>query len=221
MLPGIGRATENDRSTMSISALFKVSIALLLAFFAVEKLRVQWTDKRVAAHAAAQHSFAEIPSQESTSDAAFAFKGYEVRPLATFQIRARVLSREDYYTGREADLSPTDLALGWKRMADPAVYKALSITQGGRWYRYSWRNDPPLPPQEIMASSANMHMIPADAAVERALKKVRKEAFVRITGKLVAVSHPNGWRWTSSLSRTDSGAGACELVFVESVEVEP
>jgi len=135
-------------------------------------------------------------------------------------VRARVLSREDYSLGREADLSRTDLALGWKRMADPAVYGPLHITQGGRWYRYSWRDQPPIPVQEIIESSANMHMIAADAAVERALAKVRQGQLVRITGKLVEVSHASGWRWTSSLTRTDSGANSCELVFVESLQTE-
>ena len=34
-----------------------------------------------------------------------------LRPLAGFSIEARVLGREDYRMGREADYSPTDLAL--------------------------------------------------------------------------------------------------------------
>ena len=51
----------------------------------------------------------------------FAFEGYQIRPLAQFAVRARVLGREDYRMDKEADLSPIDLALGWKQMADPAV----------------------------------------------------------------------------------------------------
>ena len=158
-----------------------------MAFFAVEKLRVHYADQRLQNHglAAVSQPLADSPVQEATSKAAFEFRGYQVKPLATFAVRARVLSREDYYVGKEAELSPLDLALGWKRMADPAVYEALNITQGGRWYRYSWRDQPPIPLQEIIESSANMHMIAADATVERALAKVRKGQWVRITGKLV------------------------------------
>jgi hypothetical protein len=65
-----------------------------------------------------------------------------------------------------------------------------------------------------------MHMIAATPVVERALKKARAGAYIRITGRLVEVTHPSGWRWTSSLTRSDSGANSCELVFVESVQVE-
>lgn len=207
---------------MNVSTLLKLAMALLVAFFAVEKLRVHYADQRLQNHglAAVSQPPADSPVQEATSQAAFEFRGYQVKPLATFAVRARVLSREDYYVGKEAELSPLDLALGWKRMADPAVYEALNITQGGRWYRYTWRDQPPIPLQEIIESSANMHMIAATPVVERALKKARAGAYIRITGRLVEVTHPSGWHWTSSLTRSDSGANSCELVFVESVQVE-
>lgn len=207
---------------MNVSTLLKIAMALLVAFFAVEKLRVHYADQRLQNHglAAVSQPPADSPVQEATSQAAFEFRGYQVKPRATFAVRARVLSREDYYVGKEAELSPLDLALGWKRMADPAVYEALNITQGGRWYRYTWRDQPPIPLQEIIESSANMHMIAATPVVERALKKARAGAYIRITGRLVEVTHPSGWRWTSSLTRSDSGANSCELVFVESVQVE-
>ena len=208
---------------MSLSTVFKIALALLVAFFAIEKLRVHQADQRLQRQggpAGAARALADAPEQTATSDSPFEFRGYQVRPLAAFALRARVLSREDYYAGREADLSPIDLALGWQRMAEPAVYERLNITQGGRWYRYSWSDEPPIPPQEIIQSSANMHMIAATPQVERALKKARKGGFIRITGKLVEVTHASGWRWTSSLTRSDSGANSCELVFVESAEVE-
>src|SRR4249920_3106736 len=48
-----------------------------------------------------------------------------VTPLAGFSLQARVLSREDYSLGTEAKYSPTDLALGWGPMANPAVSDRL------------------------------------------------------------------------------------------------
>ena len=61
---------------------------------------------------------------------------------------------------READYAPTDLALGWGRMTEDAVVARLDIRQSGRWYRYRWQGDPPIPLAEIVRSSANMHMVP-------------------------------------------------------------
>ena len=105
-------------------------------------------------------------------------------------------------------------------MADPAVVRQLDISQGRRWYFYRWRDAPPIPLQEIIESSANMHLIPANAAVEKTLRKAREGASIRLTGQLVQAAAASGWRWTRSLTRTDSGANSCELVFVESAQVE-
>ena len=143
-----------------------------------------------------------------------------LQPLAGFSIEARVLGREDYRMGREADISPTDLALGWGRMTDDAVISRLDISQGGRWYRYRWQGEPPIPVAEIVRSSANMHMIPADTNVAAALKRIEPGQRVRIDGWLVEVRGNDGWRWRSSLTREDSGGGACELVYVCSISRE-
>ena len=59
-----------------------------------------------------------------------------------------------------------------------------------------------------------MHMLPADDAVAAALGDVEAGERVRIDGWLVQVNAPDGWRWRSSLTREDSGGGACELVYV-------
>ncbi|WP_202844492.1 hypothetical protein [Luteimonas saliphila] len=142
-------------------------------------------------------------------------------PLAGFRIEARVLAREDYSIGREAAFSPTDLALGWARMREDEVLARLDISQSSRWYRYRWQGDPPLPAQEIVRSSANMHMIPSTPGVARALRDVRRDDTVRIDGWLVQVDAPDGWRWRSSLTREDSGNGACELVYVCALRVVP
>jgi hypothetical protein len=137
---------------------------------------------------------------------------------AYFEITARVLSREDYAWDTEAVLAPTDLALGWGRMSDSAVLAGIDISQSGRFYY--WRTKAwPIPRREIEQSSANMHMIPADAGVRGALKRVRKGQLVHIEGFLVDASRAGGWRWNTSLTRGDTGAGACELVYVESLEI--
>ena len=81
-------------------------------------------------------------------------------------------------------------------------------------FRWNKNTDTPLPPDELVRSSANMHMIPADKAVASALHAVEPGQRVRIDGWLVEVNAGEGWRWRSSLTREDSGGGACELVFV-------
>lgn len=157
---------------------------------------------------------APLQSAVPASLQSFKLRQAELQPLAGISLEARVLSREDYAFGREADLSPTDLALGWQRMADETVLSRLEVSQSARWYHYRWQGDPPLPPDELARSSANMHLIPADAAAAAALSRVRPGERVRIDGWLVEANAPDGWHWRSSLSRDDTGRGACELVYV-------
>lgn len=159
-------------------------------------------------------SAAPLQSDVPTPVRPFRLQAATLTPLAGFRIDARVLSRRDYARGRESELSPTDLALGWGRMREDAVLDRLDISQSGRWYFYRWRDAPPLPPGEIVRSSANMHFIPADAIAARELADVREGDRVRVEGWLVEAVAPDGWRWRSSLTRDDSGEGACELVYV-------
>lgn len=150
---------------------------------------------------------------------ALSMGAYRITPLQDdFCLTARVLSRQTYFTGREADLSPLDLALGWGPMADPAVYQPFSIRQSGRWY--FWRADHlPISQRDVETHSANMHMIPADQWVARQLDDVKTHQLIELQGKLVRVDADDGWHWVSSLTRNDTGNGACELVLVERVDI--
>lgn len=160
---------------------------------------------------------APLQQGDALPNGGFRVERYAIYPLQDFSLEARVLGREDYRLGREAELSPTDLALGWGPMADPNVLASIRITQGNRWYY--WRADSmPIPRREIETHSANMHLIPANDSVARTLGQVDTGERIRLSGKLVRVEGDDGWRWVSSLSREDSGSGACELIWVESLE---
>jgi len=162
---------------------------------------------------------AEEPYQGAAGSAAEqTINGFQITPLASFSIRARVLASKGYHFGREADLSPVDLALGWGRMSDEDVLKDISISQSSRFY-YWHVNHFPIPREEIQSHSANMHLIPADANVKKTLQNIRVGNVVRLQGYLVEAKTADGWRWKSSLTREDTGGGACELVLVQSVEV--
>lgn len=147
----------------------------------------------------------------------FLHGGFSITPRASFDIQARVLGRERYYLGADAGLSPLDLALGWQKMSDQSILDQMTITQGGRWYFTRYELPAPLSDQDIILNSSNMHMIPADNAIESELKKLRPGELVRITGYLVDVDNDSGWKWRTSLTRGDTGQGACEIVYVEDI----
>jgi hypothetical protein len=158
-----------------------------------------------------------IQKNINKSKASFPYGDYEITPLANFQLIAKVLSEKHYRSDREAELSPVDLALGWGPMAIQKNLDALTITQSGRWYR--WRtNNFPIPRREIETNSANMHFIPNNETVKAKLKSIKKGDIVKLKGYLVHIDGKNGWRWTSSLTRKDTGGHSCEVILLEDIK---
>ena len=142
---------------------------------------------------------------------------WRIKPRARYDITARILSREDYHFDLLADLIPEDLALGWGPMSDNRVLRAFKITQGARFYSWMPKQDLPIPRQEVIDHSANTHVIPADSAVRRQLKRLRVGQVVHLTGFLVDAVRDDGAYINTSLTRSDTGAGSCEVVLVEQV----
>lgn len=140
--------------------------------------------------------------------------------VAEYEITARVLGRKNYHGDYESNISPLDLALGWGKMSDPAVISKLSITQGGRFYNYHWSNAPPIPVNEIVKSSANVHLVPANKDVKASFDAIKRGQIVTLKGYLVDYREEDKnswWAWATSRTRADSGKGACELIYVEHV----
>jgi len=162
----------------------------------------------------------ELPQQKLLAQGKLWQRGdFFFTALAEYHLRARVLSLEPYWFGRESEISPVDLALGWGPMSDQSVLNQIQISQRHRWY-YWQAKTLPIGRETLIASSANVHIIPADAEVAAALDLVQIGSIVQLQGYLVAVQTGDNWRWRSSLSRTDTGNGACEVFWVEKIVLE-
>jgi hypothetical protein len=144
-------------------------------------------------------------------------KDYTITAVATYTIRARVLHTKHYWADGN-DLVPYDIALGWGPMSDQAVLDHLDISQGNRFYFYEWRNMPPIPEKEINGHSSNNHLIAADSSIARVISDLYPGEIVTMKGYLVNISKPNGFHWNTSLSRADTGNGACEVFYVEGIQ---
>ena len=164
----------------------------------------------------------ETPQQRAPDQAqAFQFEDYRLTPRALFELRARVLSREDYRWDAGADLAPVDLALGWGAMSDQAVLDRIEVSQGARWYYTRYDHPAPLADRDIIRQSSNMHLVPASPVILARLKEIRRGDLVWLRGYLVDADHESGFTWRTSLSREDTGDGACELFYVELISIEP
>ncbi len=160
----------------------------------------------------------EIPEQTPTFVPVWKEGDFEIRPLARYRIKARILAKKRYYLQEISDLAPYDLALGWGDMSDSAILAHISVSQSGRWYEYFYDGQCPIPQSAIAVQSANVHCLPANSTVRSDLGRLKVNAFVELKGLLVEVQKDGtGSPWRSSLVRDDEGAGACEVFWITDV----
>jgi len=106
-------------------------------------------------------------------------------------------------------------------MSDNSILKGMDISQANRFY--FWRATPatPVSREVIISHSANTHVIPDGSVVARQLSRLRPGQVVTLSGLLVDGKRDDGAWIKSSLSRTDTGAGACEVLLVQDLSVPP
>jgi hypothetical protein len=142
---------------------------------------------------------------------------FRLVPRAEFRATVRVLRREDYSVDPLAELVPTDFAVGWGPMSDSAVLEDIEISQGNRFYY--WRTESwPIERRAIETHSANWHVIPGSDDVRAVLDELRAGSLVELRGQLVDIEGAET-RMRTSLTRDDTGAGACEILLASSVSV--
>jgi hypothetical protein len=146
---------------------------------------------------------------------------WTLRVRADYQITARVLGRERYHFDALSELVPEDLALGWGPMSDNRILRAIDISQSNRFYY--WRADArePLARNSIITHSANTHVIPGNSTVAKQLARLRTGEVVALSGELVDGVRDDGMWIKTSMVRDDTGAGACEVLWVSDVAVLP
>jgi hypothetical protein len=136
---------------------------------------------------------------------------------ATYRITARVLGRETYNFDALSDLIPQDVALGWGPMSDSRVLRSLEMSQENRFFNWRTSAKTLIPMPVIINHAANTHVIPSTPFIARQLLRLRPGEVVTLTGELVDAKRDDG-RWiNTSLVRTDTGAGACEVMWVTDV----
>ena len=143
----------------------------------------------------------------------------EFRVLATrrypVSIMSYLLNTQDFDR-----VSGLDLALGWEQMSQPELYKTVDIRQSNRWYRFQVGPDTPLRVDEISQQSANTHMVAANAVIARQLNQLDVDDLVILKGQLIDIYAQDGRYMKTSLSRQDTGAGACEIFLVQELSVK-
>lgn len=135
---------------------------------------------------------------------------------AQYTIRGLLVSKCRYARGFWSKISPYDYAIAWGDV--PNHMKYLKFSQTHRYCLYNFRYDIPIAKSYIDSHMSNNHLIAANSNIRKAFKKLKKGNLIEIEGYLVYVMGRENKRgslnWNSSLTRLDTGDGACEILFV-------
>jgi hypothetical protein len=180
---------------------------------------------------ALQAAVREEPLQQPTALAPFETTAggitYTIKPVFSYDISGLVVSRHDtsawwdwIHAAWDDHLNVADLCVVFGDNARTGAYLGIRFRSGQfvceastdsaqAWQAFS------------MAALSNNHLLTDRPAAARLLRELRPGDQVRIRGELAEYGHHHGqpfWRGTS-VTRTDTGNGACETIWVRDVQV--
>ena len=147
---------------------------------------------------------------------------YRVEKHHSYEVSGHVLMASSYSLFYTNEFFPVDLGLIWGDRVDH-VLDNYDFNQGGRWL--FWQSRGPVPEKEmryLKTHISNSHLLPAEGNwnVEKAIRWIDRGDHVRIKGKLITIKHNSGKAlYRSSTTRDDKGGGACEVMWVEEVQI--
>jgi len=141
---------------------------------------------------------------------------------ASYKLRGVLVSKRNYQRGPINRLAPWDYAMVWGKV--PQHLKDIKFKQVVRFCLFRYKPGLQLDLKYIGEHFSNHHLIPANANIRRALRQGKKGMKVELEGFLVNVeAYQNNQlftNWKSSLSRSDTGNGACEIIYVKRLRLE-
>jgi hypothetical protein len=155
---------------------------------------------------------------------------YTLSPVAKYTISGLVVSKKNYrvFSIYKTDsVFPYDLCLIWGSNVQSGVFRnrAVRFAQDCRWCTVEWSGNVIFNQQEL----SNNHLLTNDRDVADTVKSLVAGDQVTIRGKLVNVKavlvgkageyDAKSVEWLTSKNRIDKGAGACEIIYVEDIQV--
>jgi hypothetical protein len=155
---------------------------------------------------------------------------YKLTPLYDYRLDAMVVHTFDYtwFSIYKLDsVFPRDLCVIWGKNVESKVYqsRSLSFGQDYRFCLYNWTGDLNFDGNEL----SNNHLLLLDKKLEKKAAKIKPGDQIELRGKLVNVEannldepgtfDPKTFSLQTSTTRTDTGAGACEIIYVDDIKI--
>lgn len=168
------------------------------------------------------------PLQTPTDKAAFAVTAgdirYQIQPLYEYDLYGLIVSYRhhdgDYALHKlwNDHLNVADVCVVWQQNATDAHLHHLDFWNGQFTCNVKTSNQAAWDSFQ-MNQLSNNHLLSVDNAVRDKLNDIRIGDQIHIKGWLASYTNDQGGSRGSSTTRDDTGNGACETIFVQSVDI--
>lgn len=149
----------------------------------------------------------------------------EIKYVASYILAGRVVDVQEYFPSKIPNkLSQRDIGVTWGYLAREEYNDRINwYSHGDRFLRMRTKDDGSWINKMggVTSYFSNNHLIPADDEIEKQIKQIKVGDFIKIEGYLSNIYFDVGkngyYTWNSSTSRTDSGGGACEIIYVTKI----
>jgi hypothetical protein len=172
-------------------------------------------------------ALADEPKQRATArtpfTAAYAGVQYAVEPEFEYELHGMVVSYRQHdgksrmHRAANDHLNVADLCVVWGSTAASPYLDDISFWNGVFTCNFSTRSDEAWNSVDV-AQIANNHLIADSDGVRAAVARVSVGDQIRVRGWLASYGTSGNKRGTST-TRTDTGDGACETIFVQEFEI--
>jgi hypothetical protein len=170
------------------------------------------------------------PAQTPTSSKPFQVESqgvtYTIDPLFDYALDGVVVSLHDsdaftdvyHFKDWKDFLNIRDLCVVWDPNVGSGVFRAMDY-HNTTWTCWIAGLDGSASAAFARDALSNNHLLSHDPRVQAAIRSARRGDQIHFRGLLASYSHAGGFHRGSSTTRTDTGNGACETVFVQDFEV--
>ncbi|OUS07951.1 hypothetical protein A9Q81_00975 [Gammaproteobacteria bacterium 42_54_T18] len=147
---------------------------------------------------------------------------YQVKPMANYELWGLVVSHNDidgisdtYHD--ETSVDTKDLCVIWGDNILSNDYHSVSFSSGAWTCYFEYPHGTIFNANQL----SNNHIITDNDAIRESLTQIQIGDQIHIKGELVSYQderHPEYWR-ASSITRTDGGNGACEVIFANELDI--
>ncbi len=171
----------------------------------------------------------KYPIQKKTNKLPFRIKKggveYTIKPLYSYDIHGMLVSYHDadsfgniYHKAWKDNLNMRDLGLIWGNSAKSGSYAHITFSSGS-WMLYWQWSDSRLIRGFNDDEVSNNHVLLSNDEITDKVMSTNWGDQIRMRGYLAEYSHDGGFKRGSSITRTDTGNGACETIFVTDFEI--